>query len=84
LQIEVEGKLAIGSKSFTVFSKTYKQKQLEEGKEIHEGRQWKIKIVSDCFLYPIQLGEGIRRVGEGLGGDFLPRQMFQASKVSKR
>ena len=84
LQIEVEGKLAIGSKSLTVFSKTYKQKQLEEGKEIHLGSQWKKKIVSNCVLFPIQLGEGIRGVGEGLGGDFLPRQTFQASKVSKR
>ena len=84
LQIEVEGKLAIGSKSFTVFNKTYKQNQLEEGKEIHEGSQWKIKIVSYCFSFPIQLGEGIRQVGEGVVGDFLPRQTFQASKVSKR
>ena len=84
LQIEVEGKLAIGSKSFIVFNKTYKQNQLEEGKEIHLGSQWKIKIVSSCFSFPIQLGEGIRWVGEGVGGDYLPRQTFQASKVSKR
>ena len=84
LQIEVEGKLAIGSKSFTVFNKTYKQNQLEEGKEIHVGSQLKIKIVSNCFSFPIQLGEGIRRVGEGVGGDYLPCQTFQASKVSKR
>jgi len=56
LQIEVEGKLAIGSKSFTVFSKTYKQKQLEEGKEIHEGRQWKTKIPISVSVFFLKLG----------------------------
>ena len=58
LQIQVKVKLAIGRKSFTVLSKTYTRKQLQQGKGTTTGFQLKRKIVSYCFSFPIQL-EGV-------------------------
>ena len=85
LQIVVKVKLAVGRKSFTVLSKTYKRKQLEKGKGTTTGRQWKRKIVSCCFSSPIHLGEGVGHISSFWLQNTLPKtSMFIGLHISTK